>query len=49
YYRNIGQFELPESLTIPFEKGQYKVSDIQFRNVTRLDLGNFLTGTISKY
>ncbi|CAF1251594.1 unnamed protein product [Rotaria sordida] len=47
YYRNIGQFELPESLTIPFEKGQCKVTDIQFRNVTRLDLGFCLPGMIN--
>ncbi|CAF4656726.1 unnamed protein product [Rotaria sp. Silwood1] len=40
YYRNIGSFELRNSLRIPVEKGKCKVTDIQFRNVTRLDLGS---------
>lgn len=33
----------------PFEIGQRKVTDIQFRNVTRLELGGGFDRSIGKY
>ncbi|CAF3362472.1 unnamed protein product [Rotaria socialis] len=38
-YRDMDQSDLAVSLRVPFEIGQRKVTDIQLRNVTRLDLG----------
>ncbi|CAF4194321.1 unnamed protein product, partial [Rotaria sp. Silwood2] len=38
-YRDVDQSDVMDSLKIPFKIGQRKVTDIQLRNVTRLDLG----------
>ncbi|CAF0998932.1 unnamed protein product [Rotaria sordida] len=38
-YKDVDQSDLAVSLRIPFEIGQRKITDIQLRNVTRLDLG----------
>jgi hypothetical protein len=36
------------SLEMPFEIGKYKLSDIKFRNVTKLDFGPFPDGRSGK-
>ncbi|CAF4872815.1 unnamed protein product, partial [Rotaria sp. Silwood2] len=38
-YRDVDRSDVMDSLKIPFKIGQRKVTDIQLRNVTRLDLG----------
>ncbi|CAF4558696.1 unnamed protein product [Rotaria sp. Silwood2] len=48
-YRDVDQSDVMDSLKIPFKIGHRKVTDIQLRNVTRIDLGFCLYRAIRMY